>query len=172
MAEVEVTLDDSLQRSEIYEYENPEASAFEVLFDMTHVVTAYGGFPVCWATGMNQTDLLSRWVDAEARGLPGALDTIFTFPVCRMRMLPEDTLILCAARRRDGDIEDVSLAVKTALEMRGATHDQPRSEADHPVGDPPEGDPGAAGGVEAAAQGGPEGGWIPKGVPGGRMGDS
>lgn len=169
LAETELTLDDALQRAEIFEYENPEASPFEVMFDITHVVTSYGGYPVCWATGMNQTDLLDRWVKAEERGLPGTVDTIFTFPVFRMKMLPEDTLILCAAKRQDGEIDDVSLAVKTAIELRGPYADE-GSVADHPVGDDPKGGARAAGGVEAPPEGGSRGGWIPKSVVGGRLG--
>jgi len=168
LTEVEVTLDDALQRAEFYEYGNEGASPFEVLFDMMHVISTCGGHAVCWATGMDQTNLLANWLTLEERGLPtSSVEEILGIPVCRMKVLPEDTLVLCAARRRDGEIEDVSLAVKAAIELRGVFDVDSGSDADREGGDHPGGDPEAAGDVEDAAAGGPRGGWIPRSVVGG-----
>jgi hypothetical protein len=166
----DVSLDGALRNSELIEYENTEGNAFEMIFDIMQLVASEKLFPVCWATGKKQDEILQKWVALEERGMPpDALDTLVMIPVVRLQTLSEDTLILCASRHEDGEAKDIVVGIKTVMELRD--EEEASSEADHPVGDDSEGHAQATRAVEALAPRVDGGGWHPTNLAGVRMGD-
>ena len=75
--------------------------------------------PVCFITGPNKTGLLDKWFSIEESGLPRGVDSLIGLPVIRNDGINEDTLVLCGAEDPFPDIEDITVAIKTDIELRG-----------------------------------------------------
>lgn len=119
MQEVNLDLDGMLRNSEILEYVNPneEKTAADVLFHMMQILRNEKSYPVCWVTGPT-SETLKRWLQFAELGLPGELTELFGVPIKNEAQLPEETLILAGAEFVEGDIRDIKVAVKTAMEIR------------------------------------------------------
>ena len=124
------TLDVALQESDIIEYDNPDPtkSAPEELFHMLLILENDRHFPVCWATGTDQTKLLRKWLKVDEQGVPFNEKSLLGIPIERLKSLPEDTMLLCGAAHVGGEGGDVTLAVKLALELRGEKDDEAKHE--------------------------------------------
>jgi len=119
LEEPDVTLDAALRNvPDILEYSSPEASPFQVLVDMTQLVSREGMNCAFWVTGMGGSDILDRWLEFDRRGMPGGVRELLTLQVKELKSIPADVLILCGSRYPNPDPEDVMLAVRTAIELR------------------------------------------------------
>jgi hypothetical protein len=88
----------------------------EVLFRMMRAARLDGGAPLAWVTGADSrlnTWLLHRSDLPEDAVMP--TDTMCGLPVYRDRMLPDESLMLCAGPRRGGDLVDTTHAYKIAM---------------------------------------------------------
>jgi hypothetical protein len=118
LQEPNISLDGVLRNIEMIEYASEKASPFQVLVDMTQLVRREGLNCVCWATGVDEENLLNRWLEFEERGMPAGVEYLLDRPIHRLRSLPEDTLILCGSNYPSADHTELTLAVKTAIEVR------------------------------------------------------
>lgn len=121
LGEDATTLDAALRNSEIVEYENVGGNPFEKLVDMFYILHGERMHPVTWVSGNSQNNLLSHWLTLGERGLPVAAkhgEEILGVPLLRIPTLPEDVLILCGAPFSDADYKDVTIGVKTSVELR------------------------------------------------------
>lgn len=177
LEELEISLDGALRNSQVIEYLNDDATAAaEMLYDMQHLLHMHGLYAVCWATGPIDSDKLESWLQMGERGMPTTpgfqLTQLGGFPVRRIRSLPEDVIILCGARHKEGDIRDIELGVKTNIEMKERSHARlESSSARHPVRDDPARDAPAARRVETPSRVRQGQGWVPTGILGARMED-
>lgn len=177
LEELEVTLDGTLRNAQIIEYLNEDVTAAaEMLYDMQHVLHMHGLHAVCWATGPIDADKLEKWLLMDERGMPSMpgfqMTQLGGFPVRRIRSLPEDVIILCGARYKEGDIRDIELGVKTNIELKERSHARLESSpARYPVRDDPARDAPAARRVETPTRVRQGQGWVPTGILGARMED-
>jgi hypothetical protein len=177
LEELETTLDGALRNSKVIEYLNDDPRAVaEMLYDMQHVLHMHGLYAVCWAVGPMDSDKLEAWLRMDERGMPTPpgfqLTQLGGFPVRKVRSLPEDVIILCGARYKEGDVNDIELGVKTNIELKEESDARLESSAArHPVRDDPGGDAPATRVVEAPARVRKEAGWVPTGILGARMAD-
>lgn len=120
------TLEGALAHAEIIEYVNPDESktAPEELFHVMSVLKNEAHKPVCWATGRNQTGLLRKWLRVDEQGVPFDQSELLGIPIEHLKSLPEDTLLLCGARHYNADTHEVTIAIKTAIEIKGSKHDE------------------------------------------------
>lgn len=162
LEEFDVTLDGALRNSHMIEYSNSDPNPFEVVFDMFSLVSANGLHPVCWATGMNQESLLERWFTVKERGLGlQELTAIIGVPIVRLKTLPEDSLILSAAKYTDATVKDIVYSVKTTIEVRNDSRNPPNNPIDNPVRDDPKRDRPAARELAPVARASDGGSWVP-----------
>lgn len=160
LVEDDVTWDAALRNApDFLEYHSEGASPFQVVFDMMHLLQAEGLLPVQWVAGFSEVDLVGQWLNLKERGLPTGVRRILGVPFQYLRSLPEDSIILCGSKYIDSQPEEMSLAVKAAIELdRETTHgnrDIPRSEDHGHVWPSPRERPAAVGGVATLA-GGPQ----------------
>lgn len=120
VGEVEMSLDAALRNvNELVEYINNSAPASEVLLDMMLLVQQEGLHPVAWTAGFSdEDDLLDQWLDLQGRGMPKKVPGLLGLPLHRLASLPEDTLILCASQYANPEPNEISFAVKAAIEVR------------------------------------------------------
>lgn len=130
-----VNLDGVLRNIEMVEYFSEGASSYQVIVDMMQLVRKENLNCVCWVAGVGEDNLLNQWLEFENRGMPSGVEFLLDRPVYRLRSLPEDTLILCGSKYPSAEFDELSLAVKTAIEVRRSSDDQriPRSEIDDPI---------------------------------------
>jgi len=122
LLEPSLDLDGVLRNVNMLEYISEDASSFQVLVDMMQLLNFEKKHCICWAVGSGE-DLLSEWLEFERRGMPDEVMSLLNLPVRRLRSLPEDTLILCGAEYPGAYPEEITLAVKTAIEIR-RPHDE------------------------------------------------
>ena len=103
--------------STLEELPSDEKTPHQIVFDLMDRVAFERLVPVAWVTGLNEQGLLADWLRARSNNQFGMLLNI---PVHRLRSLPEETLILCAARHADADPEEVVFATKTTIELRSS----------------------------------------------------
>jgi len=154
LLEPNIDLDGVLRNVEMLEYISQEASSFQVVVDMMQLMRSEGRHSICWAVGTGE-DLLGEWLEFRERGMPSDVDTLLNIPVRRLRSLPEDTLILCGSEYPGADPEEITLAVKTAIEMRrpDVERAEQKRTTDDPVWAGAEGGPAANGQLALAARG-------------------
>jgi len=105
---------------EFVEYTNTEANPFETLIDMMMLVQAEDLSCSCWAVGTGGSELLLEWLQLEERGMPALrkLPGLLGLPLHILGSLEKETLILCGSKYLSPDPDEISFAVKTAIEMR------------------------------------------------------
>lgn len=152
LEEPDIGWDAALRNVEVMlEYSSEGASPFQVLVDMFLLVQQKKLVPACWAAGTGDEDLLGRWLELVNRGMPQELPGILGIPIHFLKSLPEESLILCASRYPNPEPNEISMAVKTTVEVR-TNHEPERaasSEAANPVGSGPGEHPQAADQLEA-----------------------
>jgi len=133
----EVDLDGSLRNLEMVEYTSEGAGPFQTLFDMMQLIHVEKLIPTCWVTGEGVGHLLSEWLELRARGMPSGTEHLVGLPVHRVKMLPEDTLLLCGSPYPNAGFDELTMAIKTAIEIRRPSNDKrrttPSSETDGAV---------------------------------------
>jgi len=123
----DVDLEAVLRNIEMIEYTSENASPFQVIFDMMQLVNNEKLNPVFWVGGTGSEKLIDEWLELRTRGMPGGLNRLLGIPVQRIKSLSEDTLILCASLYPSAGVDELSLAVKTAIEIRRPSHDTQRT---------------------------------------------
>lgn len=170
--EDDVTLDGALRNSEIIEYDVASKSSLEVIFGMLQRVGRDRLYPICWATGLEQEGVLRHWTNQIDKSIPDLGILPFGIPVVRVKTLPEDTIILCAAARHEGDYQDVVVGIKAIMETHHAVEEKRTSStSDNQVGSDTGECPPPTGTVETTTVRGGKGSWHPTSLAGIRMGD-
>ena len=117
------------------EYSSERASPFQVLVDMFLLVQQRKMVAACWAAGTGDEGLLGKWLELVDRGMPSELPGLLGLPIHFLKSLPEESLVLCASRYPNPEPNEVSLAVRTAIELRrGYDSEHVASETAHHVG--------------------------------------
>lgn len=132
------------------EYSSEEASPFQVLVDMFLLVQQRKMVAACWAAGTGDEGLLERWLELVERGMPPDIPGLLGLPIHLLKSLPEEALILCASKYPNPEPSEITLAVKTTVELRRNREQQASSEADDPVGGGAEERSGAVDQLEVA----------------------
>lgn len=165
LVEPDVSLDGALRNVEMIEYSSEGASSFQVVVDMTQLMRHENHHCICWAIGTGD-DLLEQWLEFRERGMPSDINFLLNLPVRRLRSLPEDTLILCGSKYPGAEAEEVTLAVKAAVEIRRSNElERPVQSrpSDDRVGNGPTERPSTASQLAIAAGGLRRTKWIPPG---------
>lgn len=130
LEEPNIDLEGALRNvDELVEYTNTEANPFETLIDMMMLIQAEDLSCSCWAVGAGGAELLLQWLQLEERGMPAfrKLPGLLGLPLHVMGSLSKETLILCGSKYLSPDPDEISFAVKTAIEVR-KQHAIPESE--------------------------------------------
>jgi hypothetical protein len=147
LEEPNIDLEGALRHvDELVEYTNTEANPFETLIDMMMLIQAEDLSCSCWAVGTGGAELLLEWLQLEERGMPAfrKLPGLLGLPLHILGSLSKETLILCGSKYLSPDPDEISFAVKTAIEMRKAdgvpkSESVEGSQAGHPRGTGPQG---------------------------------
>lgn len=128
MESEDLSLDGALANADILEYSNPDLAktAPEELFHLMSIMSSERHSPVCWATGRDQSGLLTKWLRVEEQGVPYEEGFLLGLPVERLKSLPEDTILLCGAEHPGAALNEITLAVKAAIEIREDKHVEER----------------------------------------------
>jgi hypothetical protein len=134
MQEASIGLKGALRQVEFIEYYSEDASPYQVVVDMMQLLHKEGRYPICWATGFSDNISLDRWLEWKERGMPSGTEYLLGMPVRILDDLPGDTLILCGSEYPSAEAEEITLAVKTAIEVRSVEDErEPTREVDDPV---------------------------------------
>jgi hypothetical protein len=141
LEEVDIDLEGALRNVAMIEYTSEDASPFQIVYDMMVLVEQEKLNAVCWATGASEA-FLCDWFELGPRGMPSNMRRLLGLPIHTLNTLPEDTLILCASPYPSAEASEISLAIKTAIEIRRPKHvDEQRvvrsRKADAPVRNDP-----------------------------------
>lgn len=161
-------LDGVLRNVELFEYLAEDHTSIDKLFGMLNLISSEGLFPACWATGPDVRGILDQWLFVDRLGLRTGVENLMGVPVKRVKSLDEDVLILCGSREIVSSVDDIVLAIKTDIEMRGEDYerDEPSREVDGGVRGGEQGAGGAIHQVEADSRRGSVGGWNTYSFPG------
>jgi len=120
LAEPDVNWDGALRNVDMVEYSSAQASPFQVLVDMMLLATDRGFKCTTWALGMGGAVLLKDWLSLSSRNMPvGVPAYLLSLPILELKSLPPETLILCCSKFPNADPSEVSLAIKTTVDVRG-----------------------------------------------------
>jgi hypothetical protein len=101
------------------EYYSDGATSFQVVVDMMLLAQRDGLVAIGWVTGIEEESLLRHWFEIGTRAMPvGDIDFLLCLPVHRIKSIPEETLILCCSKYGDADPEEVTVAIKTTIQLR------------------------------------------------------
>jgi hypothetical protein len=120
LGEDKVTWDGALRNvPNMVEYYSDEATSFQVVVDMMLLAQADGLISLGWVTGVGEDDLLRKWFELDGRSMPvGGVDYLLGLPVHRVKSLPEETLILGCSKYPGADPEEITMAIKTTIDLR------------------------------------------------------
>jgi hypothetical protein len=120
LEEDEVTWDGALRNvPDMQEYYSDGATAFQVIVDMMLLAQSEKLHCTCWVTGPSNEDLMWKWLEIEERGVPiRGVDQLLGLPIHRVKSIPEETLILCCSKHPSADPSEISVAVKTVIDLR------------------------------------------------------
>jgi len=121
LEEPDVTLDGALRNMESFtEYSSDGASAFQVLVDMMLLCTSKGLKPTCWVIGLGGHALLQQWLLLDERDMPlVSCATLLGRPAVELKSIPTETLILCCSDVPDAEPSEITLVIKTTVDVRG-----------------------------------------------------
>ena len=119
LAEEDITWEGAVRNVPVLdEYDSPGASSFQVVVDMLLMAQSEKVTGVTWITGMNDTELLRRWLEVDRRSLQiGEVQELLGLPLRRIKSITEETLILCCASNLSSEPEETVYAIKTAMEL-------------------------------------------------------
>lgn len=162
MEEGATSLDGALRNAEMLEYTNPneDSTAAEVVMHMMHILSAESSHPVCWVLGPG-TEALEKWLQLKELGLPVGLKDLMHVPFQHLESLPPETLILAGSAVIEGDVGDIRVAVKAAMEPRRESDGEVVDGNAHRVGDHPDRDSAAVSQVEGSPRRNGAAGWSP-----------
>lgn len=129
LVEPHMDWDGALRNVDMIEYYSEGASAYQVVIDVMQVMQKERLNATCWVGGAGGEELLDRWFEFRERGMPTGAELILGRPVHRLKSLPEETLILCGSKYPDADPDEISLAIKFAMELR-RSHEHPSGKTD------------------------------------------
>jgi len=120
LAEDEITWDGALRNVQVMqEYYSEGATSFQVVVDMMMLAQTEGFKCTCWVSGTGGPELLRKWFDVDRRKLPvGEVTELLGLPVYKVKSLPNETLILCCSKYPSADPTEISVAVKTSIDLR------------------------------------------------------
>jgi hypothetical protein len=121
LSEPDINWDGALRNlGSFMEYSSAGAGSFQVLVDMMLLAYSEGLKSVVWATGSGGSALLKEWLNLKARGMPtGDISYLLGLPILELKSLPKETLILCCSKFPNADPAEISLAIKTTIDVRG-----------------------------------------------------
>lgn len=125
LAEDEVSWDGALRNvSTMVEYNNENSSWAYTIADMFLLCQQDRLRAIAWVIGAGEDNLLRRWLEIDRRNLPitSPIRELYGLPVYTVRSLPEETLILCCSKYAGAEPSEITLAIKTAMEVRDAAH--------------------------------------------------
>jgi hypothetical protein len=138
LAEVDIGLKGVLRQVEFIEYYSEGATPFQVVVDMMQLLHKEVRHPICWVTGPSDQEppLINTWLEWKERGMPAGTDHLLGLPVRTVDDLSEDTLILCGSEYPSAETSEITMAIKTAIEIRSENEREPseREAHDDPVG--------------------------------------
>jgi hypothetical protein len=155
MQEAQVGLEGQLRQVDITEYYSEEASPFQVVVDMMQLVHCERKYPVCWVVSVEGQGFLDEWLEWDIRGMPSGSSYLLGLPIKKVDGLTKDVLILCGSEYMGADVDELTLAVKTTMEIRSEDEqrDQPNREADDRVRDNSRGHASSIGQLALASRG-------------------
>jgi len=129
LVEDEVTWDGALRNVPVMlEYYSDGATSFQVVVDMTLLAQNEGLRCSCWVVGIGGPALLGKWFDVDRRKLKvDVIDSLLGLPIYSVKSLPPESLILCCSKYPSADPTEVSMAIKTSIDL-GREHDAPTNE--------------------------------------------
>jgi len=150
--EPDINWDGALRNLESFmEYSSEGASSFQVLVDMMLLARSEGLKSVTWAIGAGGLELMKEWLSLKARGMPNTdVSYLLGLPVLELKSLPQETLVLCCSKFPNADPSEITLAIKTTIDVRG-TNDQDVGDDDR-VRDHSQEHSGAAGAMALSAR--------------------
>lgn len=125
LGEDDVTWDGALRNvPTMMEYSCEGAAWAQTITDMFLLCQQEGLRAVAWVVGPGE--LLGKWLEIEERDLPVTLPirSLYGLPVYTVRSLPEETLILCCSKYTGAAPSEVTLAIKTAIEVNHAANNE------------------------------------------------
>lgn len=137
LEEPEIGLDAALRNvATLLEYSSAGASSYQILVDMYLLVQQRNLIGACWAAGTGDEGLLAQWLELVERGMSSVTPGLLGLPLHFLKSLPEETLILCASRYPNPEPSEITLAVRTAIELRRSYEQEPHvgSDSDDRVG--------------------------------------
>jgi hypothetical protein len=143
LEEDSLDLEGVLRNIEMVEYTSGSASPFQVVFDMMQLVHKERLNSVCWVSGSGCEKTLDEWLELKRRGMPVELGKLMGLPVHQVKFLSDDTLILCASPYPSAEFDELSLAIKTAVEIRRPSHGNQRASSGSETNDSIRSDPGS-----------------------------
>jgi hypothetical protein len=120
LEEEQVSWDGALRNvPEMREYYSDQSSPSQILVAMFLMAQESGLRGICWVTGLNGPTLLRSWFDIDKRKLSlGEVWDLLGLPIHPLKSLPDETLILCCSKYPSADPTEISLAVKTTIDLR------------------------------------------------------
>jgi len=106
-----------VRNSELRELRVPDdCHSVEVLFVMMRAARLDGAEPIAWVVGADT--ILPTWLVQRSSLLDDynyPSDSMLGLPVFKDRMMPDESLTLCAGPRRGGELVDTTMAYKIAM---------------------------------------------------------
>jgi hypothetical protein len=120
LEEEEVSWDGALRNVPVMkEHYNDNSTPYQLVVDMFLSAQDAGLRGVCWVMGMGGPNLVRKWFDTERRKLAlGELNDLLGLPIHTIKSLPDETLILCCSKYPSADPTEISLAIKTTVDVR------------------------------------------------------
>lgn len=120
LEEEQISWDGALRNvPEMREYYSDQSSPSQILVDMFLLAQEAGLKGTCWVTGPNGPTLLRSWFDIDRRKLSlGEVWDLLGLSIHPLKSLPDETLILCCSKYPSADPTEISLAVKTTIDLR------------------------------------------------------
>lgn len=120
MEEPDISWDGALRNVRtMLEYTSEGATAFQTVVDMMLLAQEHGLRGSMWAVGFGGVELLRQWFTLNERNLPVQdIASLVGVPIRELKSLPRETLILCCSAAPNADPSEITMAIKTAIELR------------------------------------------------------
>lgn len=118
--EFDVGLKGTLRQADFIEYYSEGATPYQVVVDMMQLLHKESRYPVCWVTGISEQEpsTLDLWLEWQERGMPSGTEYLLGLPVKTVDDLPDSVLILCGSEFPNAEQEEITMAIKAAIEFR------------------------------------------------------
>jgi hypothetical protein len=125
-----IDIDAALRKAEMIEFTELTPSNIQTALAMDNELWRRNVWPSFWV--VSPGSCLEKWVEVclGAVVYRGGQRYFLNIPIQTLKSLPDDVLILCGSIFKNGDVDDVSFAVKTSMEIREHVPESIRSFVD------------------------------------------